>query len=267
MLFGDRLVVVRGGGDLGSGAVHRLHRAGFPVVVLELDRPLAIRRTVTFAPAATIGRTEVEGIVAERVESADRALAAARTGTVAVMVDPDLPVFPRPIDVLVDARMAKVNLGTTIDQAGLVIGLGPGFTAGVDCHAVVETMRGHRLGRVVWEGSATPNTGIPGRVGGADAERVVRAPVAGTVRWDVAIGDMVEAGRVLGAVDDILVETPISGVVRGLIEPQHVPAGTKIGDVDPRGDRSACFEVSDKARLVGSGVLEATLVWLGRSGS
>lgn len=166
---------------------------------------------------------------------------------------------------IVDARLAKRNIDTAVDQAPLVVALGPGFTAGVDCAAVVETMRGHGLGKVIWEGPAAANTGEPGNVGGATAGRVVRSPGPGAVSWRVAIGDLVEAGQQIGTVGGDPVESKIGGVVRGLIS-DGFPATPelKIADVDPRADRSACFEISDKARLVGAGVLEAVLVWLNR---
>lgn len=264
MLFGEHLVVVRGGGDLASGVVYQLHRAGFPVVVLELDRPLVIRRTVAFASAVLGGRAVVEGIESLLVDTPDRAIDLAGTGVVPVMVSPDLPSFDgQPPSVVVDARLAKRNIDTTIDDALLVVGLGPGFTAGVDCHAVVETMRGHRLGRPIWAGAAEPDTGVPGRIGGASIERVVRAPAGGEVEWSVSIGDVVGEGELLGTAGGKPVRAPIDGVVRGLIASGFVATtGLKIGDVDPRADRAACFEISDKARLVGSGVLDAVLSWL-----
>jgi xanthine dehydrogenase accessory factor len=265
MLFEDHLVVVRGGGDLATGAVRQLHHAGFPVVVLELGHPLAIRRTVAVASAITEGAITVDGIGARRVETEGEARALAAHGTVPVMVAPTIPNFGTSIAVVVDARLAKRNLDTTMDQARLVVALGPGFTAGVDCHAVVETMRGHRLGRVIWHGRAEPNTGIPGSVGGEAARRVVRAPGAGEVEWSISIGDSVTAGERLGAVGDEPVTALIGGVVRGLIAPgTSARPGLKIADVDPRADRSACFEISDKSRLVGAGVLEAVLTWLNR---
>ena len=265
MLFANELVVVRGGGDLATGVVYQLHHAGFPVVVLELERPLAIRRTVAFATAVTEGSITVDGVVAQRVGTPDDAVHLARTGVVAVMVSAGLPTFGEEISVLVDARLAKRNIDTSPGQAHLVVALGPGFTAGVDCHAVVETMRGHRLGRVIWEGGAAPNTGVPGTIGGASAERIVRAPATGVVVWDVSIGDLVVRGDVLGKVATTEVTAPIDGVVRGLIAPgSSAEPGLKIGDVDPRGDVGACFEISDKSRLVGAGVLEAVLTRLNR---
>lgn len=263
MLFANHPVVVRGGGDLASGVVYQMHQAGFPVVVLELGRPMAIRRAVSFASAVADGDVVIEGIVGVRLETMDDALAAARSGLVAVVVSPDLPEGE--YDVVVDARLAKRNIDTGLDDASLVVGLGPGFTARTDCHVVIETQRGHRLGRVITQGSAAADTGVPGVVGGASSERVVRAAGAGVVEWHVEIGDIVERGTTIGTVgnDEVLAST--KGVVRGLISPRFLATeGLKIGDIDPRADRDACFEVSDKARLVGAGVLEAVLVWRNR---
>ncbi|MGI9585036.1 MAG: selenium-dependent molybdenum cofactor biosynthesis protein YqeB, partial [Acidimicrobiia bacterium] len=169
-----------------------------------------------------------------------------------------LPDIPR--SVVVDARLAKRNIDTTMDQAPLVVGLGPGFTAGKDCHAVVETMRGHDLGRVIWDGSATPNTGVPGVVGGASADRVVHASTGGDVVWDVEFGETVDEGQVLGSLGGDAVVSTIGGTVRGLIAPGAVAEGLKIADVDPRCDASAVHRISDKALSVGGGVLEAILV-------
>jgi len=268
MLFEDRLVVIRGGGDLATGAAHAIHRAGFPVVVLELAQPLAIRRRVAFASA--VKETDVvvdatDPVVGRLADTPTEAVAVARGGSVAVLVSPEVPDFDEPIAVLVDARLAKRNIDTTIDQAPLVIALGPGFTAGENCHAVIETARGHSLGRIIWDGSALPDTGRPGSLGGVSADRVVRAPGAGVVAWDVDIGDRVEAGDRLGTVGVVPVSATISGVVRGLITPgSDAHEGLKIADVDPRGDRTACDNMSDKARLVGAGVLQATLTRLNR---
>jgi xanthine dehydrogenase accessory factor len=254
------LVVVRGGGDLATGVVWRLTRAGWPVLVTELAEPLTVRRTVALSTAVTDGVAEVEGMVGRRIGSAGEAAAVIGAGEVPVLVSPGLPSLHR--DVVVDARLAKRNLDTGRDDAALVVALGPGFTAGVDCHAVVETMRGHHLGRVFWQGSAAPNTGTPGNVGGRAAERVLRAPAAGAPAWSVAIGDAVREGQVLGAVGGTELVAPFDGVVRGLIAPgRQVPAGTKVGDVDPRADAGACREISDKSLAVGGGVLEAVLTW------
>ncbi len=259
-LFAEHLVVVRGGGDLATGVVARLHRAGFPVVVLELPVPSTIRRTVAVARAVSEGTAVVEDLTARLVQTPAQALDLSTTGTIPVLVSESLATFPKPTTVLVDARVAKVSLDTSLDQAPLVVALGPGFVAGYHCHAVVETMRGHHLGRVLWAGSAAPNTGVPGLVGGKAAERVVRATRSGAIVWEVDIGDPVVAGRIIGRIDGEPVPARLAGVVRGLIDPSR-PAtpGLKIADIDPRADPTVCFEISDKALAVGGGVLEAVL--------
>lgn len=265
MLFSDQLVLVRGGGDLATGIIYRLKQAGFPVIVTELPRPLVVRRAVAVATSVLDGAITIESLTARRVDTFQQALDLATTDVVPVLVSPDLPTdhLESPLPILVDARMAKRNIDTRIDQAGLVIALGPGFTAGTDCHAVVETMRGHRLGRVLWHGRALPNTGTPGIVAGKGAERVLRAPVAGIVHWKLDIGDLVQDEQIIGEVDGEAVVAPFDGVVRGLIaEGTAVGAGFKIGDVDARGDRDACFTISDKALSIGGGVLEAILTHL-----
>jgi xanthine dehydrogenase accessory factor len=263
MLFPDDLVLLRGGGDLATGVAYRLHQAGFPLVVLELARPLVVRRRVALASAVLEGVVDVEGLVGRRVTTWPEAMNLAATGQVPLLVAPNLP--PKGFTtgqarVLVDARMAKRNIDTAIDQAPLVIALGPGFSAGDDCHAVIETKRGHRLGRVIWQGPALPDTGRPGTIAGKGSERVLRSPVAGTVTWQVNIGDTVAQGQPVGRVDNQAVVAPFLGVVRGLIAPGlDVPAGLKIGDLDARADRQACFTISDKALSIGGGVLEAIL--------
>jgi xanthine dehydrogenase accessory factor len=266
------LAVIRGGGDLATGVAWRLTRAGVAVVVTELADPLTVRRTVSLSTAVIEGLVDVEGLVGRRAPDATGAVAVARRGEVGVVVSPSLPAVGA--DVVVDARLAKRTLDTTIDDAPLVIGLGPGFAAGVDCHAVVETLRGPRLGRALWQGSAAPDTGTPGRIGapGSEqgAERVLRAPADGAVTWRVGIGDRVDEGEVLGTVTasggiSVEVTAPFAGVVRGLIRPgRSVTAGLKIGDVDPRLD-CAPHEISDKALAVGGGVTEAVLTWWHRS--
>lgn len=260
----DHLVVLRGGGDLATGAVWRLWRAGFPVVVCELAQPLTVRRTVSVSSAVGLGETDVEGMPARLASSPAEALQLARAGVVAVLVSPGLPALePR---VVVDARLAKRNIDTTIGDAPLVVGLGPGFEAGLDVHAVVETMRGPRLGRVLWAGTAAADTGVPGDIGGRGAERVVRAPVSGEVAWLVDIGARVATGQALGRVADEVLSAPFHGVVRGLIAPGTlVPRGLKIADVDPRAD-VGCHEISDKALAVGGGVTEAVLTWISAAG-
>lgn len=255
--FAERLVVVRGGGDIGSGVAWRLRKVGFPVVVLELARPLTIRRTVAFSTAVDEGEVVVEGIAARRVDSMPEAVDRTKEGVVPVLVSPDLPDTSP--SVLVDARLAKRNLGTSMAQAPVVVGLGPGFTAGQDCHAVVETKRGHDLGRVIWDGPAAPNTGVPGDVGGTSGDRVIHAPTHGDITWQVGIGDTVEHGQTIGKIHDTPLATAIGGTVRGLIRPGPVAEGLKIADIDPRSDASAVNRISDKALAVAGGVLEAAL--------
>ena len=257
------LCVLRGGGDLATGVAWRLTRAGWPVVACELPSPLTVRRSVAVSSAVFDGEIDIDGMRAVLAADVDEATELAATGVVAVLVSPELADLDA--DVVVDARVAKRNIDTSIDDAPLVIGLGPGFVAGVDCDCVVETQRGSRLGRVLWSGAAAADTGTPGVVGGRGVERVLRAPTDGAVAWDVAIGDLVEEGQRLGRVGDFPIDTPFAGVVRGLIsERVSLTAGMKIGDVDPRCEPSACTEISDKALAIGGGVVEAVLTWLNR---
>jgi xanthine dehydrogenase accessory factor len=259
----ERLIVLRGGGDLATGVAWRLHRSGFAVVVCELAEPLAIRRRVALSTAIDEGEIDIEGMRGVRMDDLTAVADAARTGIVPVVISPLLPQLGH--EVVVDARMAKRNLDTSMADAPLVVALGPGFTAGLDCHAVVETMRGHHLGRVIWQGSALPNTGEPGEVGGRTGERVVRASRAGVVSWNVTIGDRVEQGDTLGSVGEAVVEASIAGVVRGLLAPGRLAVpGLKIADIDPRANPTAAVEISDKALAVGGGVLEAVMTWLSR---
>jgi xanthine dehydrogenase accessory factor len=256
------LIIVKGAGDLGSGVIWRLHRCGFSVLALEHHRPTVIRRTVAFASAIYEGKTQVEGVPAQRVlpEEVPDLLA---QRIVPVVADPEGHTLKqlRPA-VLVDAILAKRNLGTRIDDAPLVIALGPGFEVGRDCHAIVETARGHFLGRVYWEGQALPNTGIPGVIMGITEERVLRAPGEGTFETLAQIGEPVQAGQVVAQVNGQPVQARIAGVVRGLLkEGLAVHAGMKVGDVDPRGNSAHCFTVSDKALAIAGGVLETIIAW------
>ena len=254
----DPLVLLRGGGDLATGVAWRLTQAGFPVVVCELAQPLAVRRCVALSTAVTEGSVDIEGMVGVRATAAE-AVGLARQGVVPVLIAPELPPLAAPV--IVDARMAKRPLDTTIADAPLVVALGPGYTVGRDCHAVVETMRGPRLGRVLWSGSAAADTGTPGEVAGRGSERVLRAPADGAAHWLAHIGDLVGAGAVLGTIGGQEVRSPFAGLVRGLIaDGTVVPAGLKVGDVDPRADTD-WRQVSDKALSVGGGVLEAVLTW------
>ncbi len=263
------VVLIKGGGDLGTGVAHRLHRAGMRVAITELPQPLVIRRTVAFASAIYEGAVTVEGVTARRLPLDEREITAAwACGLVPVLVDPGgLAIRALRPDVVVDAILAKRNTGTHITDAPAVIALGPGFTAGVDCHAVVETERGHYLGRVIWEGAARPNTGVPGEVGGQSGRRVLRAPADGRFQGVHRIGDLVREGETVATVAGEPIQAPFAGVLRGLLhDGVLVRAGMKVGDVDPRGDPACCFTISDKSRAVGGGVLEAILTCLPVSG-
>ena len=254
------LVLIRGAGDIATGIALRLFRAGMQVVMTDIALPTAIRRTVAFSQAVLDGKTTVEDITAVRctVEEVPSILQA---GQIPILIDPDCicrnALQP---DALVDAILAKKNLGTAITDAPAVIAVGPGFTAGVDCHAVVETMRGHYLGRVILDGPAAPNTNIPGLIGGYAGERVLRAPCDGLFRQALSIGDQVQVGDIAGYVNEEPMRCTISGVLRGIL-PSGVPVhkGMKSGDVDPRCQIDHCYCASDKALAVGGGVLEAIL--------
>lgn len=257
--------MVKGGGDLGTGVIYRLRRAGLRVLVTELSQPLVIRRGVALAAAVFQDAANVEGLVGRCVEQDQDIAAAWEKGEVPILIDPEASVVSRlhPA-VLVDAIMAKKNMGTRIDAAPIVIALGPGFVAGADCHAVIETQRGHYLGRAIYAGTAAPDSGVPGSTLGVRAPRVVRAPAAGRFKTACMIGDRVQAGQIVAYVDGEPVCTAIDGVVRGLLaDGLNVDAGLKVGDVDPRGVVEHCFYISDKALAVGGGVLEAIL-FLGR---
>lgn len=250
---------MRGGGDLASGVVYRLHRAGLSVVITELPQPLVVRRLVSFAEAVFRGECQVEGVTARLVESTSSARLAINDGLVPVLIDPAAACLAElaPL-VLVDARMTKLTPETELDAASLVIGLGPGFIAGQNCHAVIETQRGHTLGRVIWEGPARPDTGIPESVAVYGEERVIRAPANGIIHSYVEIGEHLEKGQLIAEVSGKKVHAPFKGVLRGLVNAGlRVRQGTKIGDVDPRDDPHYARLISDKSLAVGGGVLEA----------
>ncbi len=266
------LVAVKGAGDLATGVIHRLVRSGFPVIATELPQPTVLRRTVAFAEAVSLGEMTVEGITARRADSIEGIQAALKRSLVSVVVDPDgiLLKQMQPV-VLVEATLSKRNSGITMDDAPIVIALGPGYEAGRDVHAVIETNRGHNLGRVYLEGSAEPNTGVPGAIGGYSSERLLRSPCAGTIFGLRQIGDTVQAGETVAIVkaspagkDEMPVIAAISGILRGLVrDGLGVTPGMKIGDIDPRAVREHCFTISDKSRAVAGGVLEA-IMYLGR---
>lgn len=256
------LVLIKGAGDLATGVAHRLYRAGFDIVMTETHCPTTVRRTVAFSPAVYLGETEVEGVCARRAESPAEALALVKQGFVAVLEDEEAACLaPLSPPVVVDAILAKKNLGTTLSDAPIVVALGPGFTAGEDCHAVVETKRGHYLGRVLLKGSAIPNTGIPGSIGGYTTQRLVRATGGGLFTPLADIGEEVKAGQIIAKCGDLPVAASIDGVLRGILQPgTPVYEGMKCGDIDPRCEKDHCFTISDKARSVGGGVLEAILL-------
>jgi len=263
-MFGDVRVLIKGAGDLATGAAARLWRAGFPVVMTELAQPLTLRRTVAFSEAVYEGETQVEEITARCVSNVSEIKAAWRQGVIPVLTgcESECIAAIQP-EVLVDAILAKRNLDTRITDAPFVIGLGPGFTVGKDVHAVVETNRGHDLGRVLWSGHAQPDTGVPGEIAGVSRERVIYAPADGVFEHQMVIGSKVNKGDVVGAVNQTPVLAPIAGVLRGLIhDGVRVRADLKIGDVDPRGVVEYCYTISDKALAVGGGVLEAILIYL-----
>ncbi len=255
------LVLIRGAGDLASGIALRLHHAKCSVVMTDLPRPTAIRRTVCFSQAILFGKMQVEDVTAEYAETLAQAREILKRGNIPVLADPECNCIAdlRP-DALVDAIIAKRNLGTKITDAPCVIGVGPGFTVGVDCHAAVETMRGHTLGRVITEGSPLPNTNIPGLIGGFAGERVLRAPAEGVFCQTLEIGALVKQGDVAGTVNGEPMLCQIDGILRGILaDGTPVHKGMKAGDVDPRAEKDYCYLVSDKALSIGGGVLEAIL--------
>lgn len=256
------LILLRGAGDIASGIALRLHRARMQVVLTDLPRPTSIRRTVCFSEAIVHGQTQIEGVTARFAREAGEAAEILAAGHIPVMVADDGDTCRRALrpDALVDAILAKRNLGTAITDAPVVIGVGPGFTAGQDCHAAVETMRGHTLGRVIYEGSPLPNTAVPGLIGGCAGERVLRAPDDGVFCQSAEIGQMVKAGDAVGTVNGLPMRCTIGGILRGLLaDGTPVFRGMKAGDVDPRGKAEYCYSATDKALAVGGGVLEGLL--------
>jgi xanthine dehydrogenase accessory factor len=261
------LVLLRGGGDLATGVAARLWRTGFRVVVTEIARPLAVRRLVSLAEAIYEGTTIVEDLRGQRVEETTAIHELLDQGMIPVLVDPTAEcrheLAPAAI---VDARMTKSARTTKsapslpLKAASMMVGLGPGFSAGDDVHAVVETNRGHRMGRVIWEGSAQPDTGVPDPVNGKDVERVLRAPADGMFEPTAEIGSLVASGSGLAEISGVALTAPFDGVLRGLLHTGiEVSTGAKVGDLDPRGDLTLCSLISDKSLAVGGGVLESLL--------
>lgn len=269
----ENLVIVRGGGDISTGTIYKLYKCGFRVLVLEVQYPSAIRRNVAFSEAVYEGKQQVEDVTCYLAADIGEAVRMMKSGKLVMLVDPKGESIERlkPLAV-VDAILAKKNLGTKKEMAEIVIGLGPGFTAGMqeeaDVHAVIETMRGHSLGRVIYEGTAIANTGIPAVVGGYGKERVIKSLAKGILRNRKQIADIVKKGDVVAVIqkeNDPATEIPvlasIDGILRGMIRDGYpVTEGFKIADIDPRiGELENCFTISDKARCIAGGVVEAIL--------
>jgi xanthine dehydrogenase accessory factor len=258
----ELLIAIKGAGEMASAAAWRLHMANIRnIVMMETAAPMAVRREVAFCEAVHDGSKTVEGVEAVSAAGPEQCRSIWNRGRIAVTVDPEWHTLRNlRADVLVDAILAKTNLGTCINDAPLVIGLGPGFVAGRDVHAVIETQRGHNLGRILTAGAAEPDTGIPGPIDGIAAERVLRAPEDGEFQSFSRIGDRIQKGQAVGRVGDAPVIGRAGGVLRGLIRPgTRVTRGLKIGDIDPRGEVADCFTISDKARAIAGSVLEAVL--------
>jgi xanthine dehydrogenase accessory factor len=255
-------VLIRGGGEMATGVAHALWQAHFRVWMTEIASPLAVRREVSFCEAVYEGEKRVEGVVAKHIQTPDELHRTWNEGMIPLLIDPQAEsrkiVNPH---VLVDAIIAKKNLGTRITDAPLVIALGPGFSAGRDVHVVVETQRGHDLGRLIFDGGAEPNTGIPGEISGFSEQRVLRTPTEGVFRVHRRIGDRVKKGEVVATVGNLPLKARIGGVLRGLLrDGTYVRERMKAGDIDPRGQKANCYSISDKARIIAGGVLKAILM-------
>ncbi|MBY6930491.1 selenium-dependent molybdenum cofactor biosynthesis protein YqeB [Clostridium botulinum] len=255
------MIVIKGAGDLATGVATRLKKSGFDIVMTEISQPTTVRRTVAFSQVVYDKKVEVEGIMAELASNKENIKKIVEEGNVAVLVDEKAKIIDeiKP-KIIIDAIIAKKNLGTKIDDANIVIALGPGFTAGIDCHCVIETKRGHYLGKAIYKGSAIPNTGVPGEVGGFSKERIIRATTDGKILPVSKIGDYVKKGDIVAYVNETPVLAKLDGIVRGMLQKDvSVFKGMKSGDIDPRCEKNHCFTISDKARSIGGGVLEAIL--------
>lgn len=263
MKIKDTVVVVRGAGDLATGTIHCLSQCGFKVAALEIEKPTVIRRYAAFAEAMFSGETAVENVVAKKAETMEEIKNCWRLNMVPLLNDKDGEWIKKlEPQVVVDAILAKKNMGTDIHMAPLVIGLGPGFTAGSDVHVVIETMRGHQLGRIITKGMAIPNTGVPGVIAGVSKERVIHSPAGGVMKNVCQISDIVKKDEIIAYIDDVPVKASIDGVLRGLLrDGLKVTEGFKIADIDPRlSEQGNCFTISDKARTIAGGVLQAILM-------
>ena len=255
------LVVIKGAGDLATGIAYRLKKSGFDVVMTEIDKPTTVRRTVAFSQAIFDNEVEIEGIKGIKVRNINEIYDEIKKNNIPIIIDEKADIIKelKP-EAIVDSIIAKKNLGTSIKDAPIVIGVGPGFEAKVDCHLVVETKRGHYLGKVIDHGTAIPNTGVPGNIGGYTKERIIRASADGKIKPAVSIGDFVIKGQVVAHINGVEVLAEIDGIVRGMLqEGIEVFKGMKSGDIDPRCEKDHCFTISDKARSIGGGVLEAIM--------
>lgn len=255
-------LIVRGGGDLASGVIHKLHQCGYQILVLECANPSAIRRKVSFGEAVYDGTIQVEQTTGRLIRDINECQAVWERKEIPILVDEDASAAEvlKP-DALIDAILAKKNLGTSRNMAPLTIALGPGFEAGVDVDYVVETQRGHNLGRIIANGCAAPNTGIPGVIAGYGKERVIHAPAEGIIHNCAQIGDIVEKNQIIANIGEVPVKASLTGVLRGIIRDGYlVPMGMKIADIDPRKEQKKnCDTISDKARCIAGGVVEILL--------
>lgn len=255
----SKTIVVRGAGEMASGVIYQLHKLGYVVIALEMPQPVCVRRLVCFANAIYEKQFEVEGVKSSFANDVSEALRITENKKIPVLVDPDgdsIEIF-NPFAVI-DARMLKKDINTQISSTPLLIGLGPGFTVGVNCHAIVETNRGKNLGKVILKGKAQEYTGIPVELKNYTYERVLRSPSEGNFITSYKIGDLINVNDVVGSVNDKEIVAKIDGVIRGLIHSNVVvKIDQKIGDIDPRGNKDFCFKISDKANAIGCGVLEA----------
>ncbi|OOM78177.1 hypothetical protein CLPUN_20360 [Clostridium puniceum] len=255
------MILIKGAGDLATGVAHRLKKCGFNIVMTEISEPTMVRRTVAFSQAVYDKEVEVEDIKAVLAFEKQDIYSIIKDGNIAILVDEEAKIVDqiRP-EIIIDAIIAKRNLGTNINDAKIVIALGPGFRAGIDCHCVVETKRGHYLGKAIYSGSAIPNTGVPGDIGGYTKERIIRATDDGKISPVANIGDYVKKGETVAYVNETPIFAEINGIVRGMLQKDiKVFKGMKSGDIDPRCEKDHCFTISDKARSIGGGVLEAIL--------
>lgn len=269
----EQLVIVRGGGDLATGTIHALHTCGYPVIVLETRHPSAIRRHVAFSEAVYDGSSTIEGVICRRALELSEAYTILKSGQVALLTDPEGTCIAQAKPwAVIDAILAKRNLGTNRNMAEKTIALGPGFTAGKDVDLVIETKRGHNLGRIITEGQAAPNTGIPGIIAGYGKERVIHAPAEGILKNSAQIGDRVKKDQVIAVIENEMknteVKASLTGILRGMIRDGYpVTKGFKIADIDPReSEYENCFTISDKARCIAGSVLTGLLMLEMRDG-